>query len=65
MLNLISSQELIKKGRVYGGGMYKLEPKELENVEIELPTFLDKYIQPTKQLTLFEPKKRYATQHAV
>jgi hypothetical protein len=62
MLNSIPSQELAKKGRVYGGGMYKLEPKELENVEIELPEPFYKYIRPTKQLTLFEPKENYATQ---
>ncbi len=65
MLNLIPSQELVKKGRVYGGGMYKLEPKELENVEIELPKALDKYINPTKQLTLFEPSRNYATQQKI
>ncbi len=65
MLNSIPSLELVKQGRVYGGGMYKLEPKELENVEIELPKSLIKYINPTKQLTLFEPKENYATQHMV
>ena len=42
--------------------MCKLEPKELENVEIELPDYLTDYINPTVQLTLFEPKDNYATQ---
>jgi len=31
-LNRISSHVLIEEGRVYGGGLYKLEPKELGNV---------------------------------
>lgn len=61
LLNSISSEELINKGRVYGGGMYKLEPKELENVDIRVPIKLKLYNNPTKQLTLFEPKKNYAT----
>ena len=65
MLNSIESKELIKNGRVYGGGMYKLEPKELENVEINIPINLKKYVNSAKQLTLFEPKKNYITQHIV
>lgn len=61
LLNSIPSVELMNKGRVYGGGMYKLEPKELENVDIALPIDLKTYFNPIKQLTLFEPKKNYAT----
>ncbi len=61
MLNSIPSEEIVKQGRVYGGGMYKLEPKELECVEIELPNSIKKLIKPTKQLTLFEPKENYIT----
>jgi hypothetical protein len=53
MLNSITSNELIKKGRVYGGGMHKLEPKELENVEINVPIDLKQYVIYTKQLSLF------------
>jgi predicted RNA methylase len=53
MLNSIASNELIKKGRVYGGGMHKLEPKELENVEINVPIDLKQYVIYTKQLSLF------------
>ena len=60
-MNSISSEELINKGRVYRGGMYKLEPKELENVDIRIPIKLNLYNNPTKQLTLFEPKINYAT----
>ena len=31
-LNGISPDDMLDKGRVYGGGLHKLEPKELENV---------------------------------
>lgn len=33
-LNNTANKALLDEGRVYGGGMYKLEPKELENVSI-------------------------------
>jgi len=59
MLNSIESNDVIKNGRVYGGGMYKLEPKELENVELNLPANFIEYNKPTTQLTLFEPEKSY------
>ncbi len=32
-LNNLSSALMIEEGRVYGGGMYKMEPKELANVD--------------------------------
>lgn len=31
-LNSIPSETLLGEGRVYGGGLYKMEPKELANV---------------------------------
>jgi adenine-specific DNA-methyltransferase len=33
-LNGIAEQVMVNEGRVYGGGMHKLEPKELENVPL-------------------------------
>ncbi|RKU09065.1 SAM-dependent methyltransferase, partial [Candidatus Poribacteria bacterium] len=33
-LNAIESQDLVSEARVYGDGLYKLEPKELENVSV-------------------------------
>lgn len=34
-LNQITGKSMIGEGRVYGGGMYKIEPKELSNVPAE------------------------------
>lgn len=31
-LNAITPETLMNEGRIYGGGLYKLEPKELANV---------------------------------
>ncbi len=40
-LDRISQQDRIQEGRVYGGGLYKLEPKELSNVPAaEIATLL-------------------------
>lgn len=36
-LNNLSCDEIVDEGRVYGGGLHKIEPKELGNVLIELP----------------------------
>lgn len=33
VLNAMTPQQLIDEGRVYGGGLHKLEPKELANVD--------------------------------
>ena len=34
ILNQITLDQLLGEGRVYGGGLYKLEPKELANVPV-------------------------------
>ena len=56
-LNSLTPQSLLDEGRVYGGGLYKLEPKELSNVKID--SLLDiipelKNIHLTTQMELFE-----------
>lgn len=41
-LNQISTKTMLEEGRVYGGGMHKLEPKELSNVSAkELAWLID------------------------
>lgn len=39
VLNEISSEKLLGEGRVYGGGLHKLEPRELANVPV--PQMMD------------------------
>jgi hypothetical protein len=58
-LNSLSTKAILRQGRVYGGGLHKLEPNELGNVEatpiIEaVPELKDlaKSIQPS----LFDPE---------
>ncbi len=60
-LNSICTEELIAKGRSYGGGMYKLEPKELANVELVLENEILHELELSEQLTLFEPKEECAS----
>lgn len=57
VLNQIPSDQLIGEGRVYGGGLYKLEPNELSNVDATaiaelIPDF--KLNSTGKQLSLFD-----------
>jgi hypothetical protein len=50
-LNRITPDQLLGEGRVYGGGLYKLEPKELANV-------------PVPELTNILPVKKFLTQQS-
>jgi adenine-specific DNA-methyltransferase len=68
VLNQITPDQLIREGRFYGGGLHKLEPKELANVdataiaelipEIKLPVLAD-------QLSLFGNDKGSAANNAI
>ena len=56
LLNSIHMEELLDEGRVYGGGLHKLEPNELANVKADgiqalLPTDAP---EPFVQHRLFE-----------
>lgn len=55
-LNLIDAHDLLAAGRVYGGGLHKLEPRELAQAPADgivaiLPVHLEPFVQ---QLSLFE-----------
>lgn len=51
MLNRLSAETLIQNGRTYGGGLHKLEPKELADMPLpEMPEWLR--INSEKQETL-------------
>jgi predicted RNA methylase len=52
-LNSITAAELLGEGRVYGGGLHKLEPKELANVPVpQLMELLPGAERPAKQADL-------------
>jgi len=54
VLNAITPDQLLSEGRVYGGGLHKLEPKELANVPVpEIATLLPHTERPAKQANLF------------
>ena len=53
MLNEITPAKLLGEGRVYGGGLHKLEPKELANVPVpEIAALLPHAERPAKQADL-------------
>ena len=54
ILNEITPENLLGEGRVYGGGLHKLEPKELANVPVsQISDLLSGYERPMKQIGLF------------
>ena len=60
ILNNITPDKLLDEGRVYGGGLHKLEPKELANVDASaianlIPDF--EAAQTSRQLELFGNNK--------
>lgn len=65
-LNQITPARLLGEGRVYGGGLYKLEPRELGSVDA---TFITKLLPGcfvrarTNQLDLFEDQDRLSVEN--
>jgi len=54
VLNHLTPERVLGEGRVYGGGLHKLEPKELGNVPVpEIAALLEHRELPAKQAELF------------
>ena len=56
-LNDLNPSSIVEEGRLYGGGLHKIEPKELGNVDAtSVIDSLPKAVRPTKtiQISLFE-----------
>lgn len=62
----ISSTSFTDSGRVYGGGLFKMEPKELMNTPIdgilsyETLSIISSKVKKTAQLSLFEKPTQYS-----
>lgn len=55
VLNRITPDQLLGEGRVYGGGLHKLEPKELENVPVPaIADLLPAGVRPVVQAEMFD-----------
>ncbi len=54
-LQKISIEHLQDSGRVYGGGLYKLEPKELGSVSIDFMKDLTDLVEVEEQLGFYDP----------
>ncbi|WP_308516151.1 Eco57I restriction-modification methylase domain-containing protein [Sphingomonas flavescens] len=53
-LNQVPAEELLGEGRVYGGGLHKLEPKELANVPLPALADLVPEAAPPRQLEMLD-----------
>jgi hypothetical protein len=54
VLNRITPDQILGEGRVYGGGLHKLEPKELANVPVpEIADLLAKVSPRANQIAMF------------
>ncbi len=60
-LNEIQSEMLMSEGRVYGGGLHKLEPNELANASADklLAALPELSLNSSGQLRLLDQKERY------
>ena len=54
-LNQLPAESLLSEGRVYGGGMHKLEPKELANVPADEIAELLNFCAPSKASNITMP----------
>ena len=53
-LQRVGTDDLVSNGRTYGGGLHKMEPKELENVRIYLGELAQAIGSPAVQRSMFD-----------